>query len=61
MIYEKEIKCEACRVTTEIEDQMYYMLSAIMKRECEIFKDKGVKSEQMGHLPVKVTIKIEEI
>ena len=61
MIYQKEIKCEARRVTTEIEDQMYYMLSAIMKRECEIFKEEGVKCAQMGHLPVKVTIKIEEI
>jgi len=59
-IYEKEIKCKAHFVVREIEEEAFYMIGAIMKKECEIFKEKKIKSADFGDLHIKITIKIEE-
>lgn len=59
MIYKKEIECPSHLVVVKIEEEAFYMIGAIMKKECEIFKEKGIKSAPMGDLRVIITIKIE--
>jgi len=59
IIYEKEIECEAHLIAVKIEEEMWDMMRATLEREAILFKKKGVKTANMGQLPIKILIKIE--
>jgi len=64
-IYEKEIKCVLHLVISKIEDELYYIASAGMMRECENFEERTrngekITNEDHGKLPIKIMIRIEE-
>ena len=59
IIYEKEIECEAHLIAVKIEEEMWEMMHATLKQESTLFKKKGIKEANMGHLPIKILIKIE--
>jgi len=59
VIYEKEIECDSNLAIVKIEEEAYYICSATLNREMELLKEKRIKSATLGHLPIKITLKIE--